>query len=104
MRPHELNCAYLQTKLAVLCTCPRVASLPTIEVQHHPLCDEMDKDYEGYCLCDPITKTREQAIRDCITVIEELTYGTGMGWLSGEWINRDGTITALRALLEDKPQ
>ena len=36
----------------------------------------------------------------CIEAVEALTYGTGVGWLSGEWINRDGTLAALRALQE----
>jgi hypothetical protein len=43
---------------------------------------------------------QQDMLAKCIATVEALTYGTGMGWLSGEWISRDGTITALRALLE----
>jgi hypothetical protein len=45
---------------------------------------------------------QQDMLAKCIAAVEALTYGTGMGWLSGEWISRDGTITALRAL-QEKP-
>jgi hypothetical protein len=95
---------------------------------HDPLCPAMnciDSGCGDCCRCGLIAKVRdgerdsvaavrlrtvfwEQGYRDgqrdmlakCIEAVEAITYGTGMGWLDGEWLARQETLTALRALQE----
>jgi hypothetical protein len=49
---------------------------------------------------DGYTTGQQDMLAKCIAAVEAITYGTGMGWLDGEWLARQETLTALRALKE----
>lgn len=42
----------------------------------------------------------EYALDAVIDAISALTYGTGIGWIAGEWINRNEVLAAIDALRE----